>query len=603
MRFVSKSDDFHVYGALLFNRMTNQQMLESDAYKTYLAYATEEEEPEPANKVVPTKKPATKRQSSGISIEKALKRSKRETIIHQAGGLSEGADSKSKVPNEPKGKSVNRSDSGDEDADDQQGDDERTESDDEPTETDNPKTSDDEEEIQDVEFVHTLEDYVPSDDESNDVTEEEYERINEELYGDVNVSLTDVEPADKEKDDVKMTVVGHVNVYQEDAGNQVKDDAHVTQKNDAPIPSSSISSYYVAKFLNFSNIPSTYTEVVSMMDINVQHELPRTSSLLTIYVSIIPEQDKTTLFETMTKSKSFNKSLKQRALYHALVELILEDKDAMDEGVAEKLKKRKPNDADKDEGPFAGSSRGLKRQKTSKDTKQSKKAKSTENSKGTSKSQPKPTGKSVQVEDIVFTAGDAQGPQNLRKDTANINEPPVVNVDLTDWLKKPERPLTLNPEWNKALTDQLDWNNPKGDRYPFDLSKPLPLVMLGNHQIVSVDYFFNNDLAYLQGGSTSRTYTTSLTKIKALHTRVLKDKYSTDMLPTGSPNMMCTPSKEFLQYKCEFPRLHLHDIKDMLILLLQNRLFNLEGDVIVHLVAALHMFTRRIAIQKRVEDL
>ncbi|GJZ51824.1 hypothetical protein Tco_0606339 [Tanacetum coccineum] len=76
----------------------------------------------------------------------------------------------------------------------------------------------------------------------------------------------------------------------------------------------------------------------------------------------------------MTKSKSFNKSPKQRALYHALMESILEDEDAMDEGVADKLKKRKQDDADKDEGPSAGSYRGLKRRKTSKDTEPSKKA-------------------------------------------------------------------------------------------------------------------------------------------------------------------------------------------------------------------------------------
>ncbi|GKC28995.1 hypothetical protein Tco_1036289, partial [Tanacetum coccineum] len=53
----------------------------------------------------------------------------------------------------------------------------------------------------------------------------------------------------------------------------------------------------------------------------------------------------------------------------------------------------------------------------------------------------------------------------------------------------------------------------------------------------------------------------------------------------------------------DFPRLHLHDIEDMLILLVQNRLLNLKGDVIVHLTAALRMFTRRIMIQKRVKDL
>ncbi|GJY61961.1 hypothetical protein Tco_0462618 [Tanacetum coccineum] len=55
--------------------------------------------------------------------------------------------------------------------------------------------------------------------------------------------------------------------------------------------------------------------------------------------------------------------------------------------------------------------------------------------------------------------------------------------------------------------------------------------------------------------------------------------------------------------KGDFPRLHLHDIEDMLILLVQNRLFNLKGDVIMHLAVALHMFIRRIMIKKRVEDL
>ncbi|GJS55154.1 hypothetical protein Tco_0628516 [Tanacetum coccineum] len=70
-------------------------------------------------------------------------------------------------------------------------------------------------------------------------------------------------------------------------------------------------------------------------------------------------------------------------------------------------------------------------------------------------------------------------------------------------------------EYYKALNDQLDWNNPEGDRYPLDLSKPLPLVQSRNRQIASVDYFFNNDLAYLQGRSTGRTYMTSLTKTKA----------------------------------------------------------------------------------------
>nr|GEV11175.1 hypothetical protein [Tanacetum cinerariifolium] len=37
-------------------------------------------------------------------------------------------------------------------------------------------------------------------------------------------------------------------------------------------------------------------------------------------------------------------------------------------------------------------------------------------------------------------------------------------------------------ECYKALLEKLDWENPKSDDYPFDLTKPLPLVKIGNHQ-------------------------------------------------------------------------------------------------------------------------
>ncbi|GKD90534.1 hypothetical protein Tco_1366041, partial [Tanacetum coccineum] len=111
---------------------------------------------------------------------------------------------------------------------------------------------------------------------------------------------------------------------------------------------------------------------------------------------------KRTLFETMTKSKSFDKNPKYKALYHALMESILEDEDAMDKGVADKLKKRKPDDADKDEDPLDGSDQGLKRRKTSKDAEPSKK--------------------------------------NLGEDMGMTDEPPIVKADPKDQFKKPKRP-------------------------------------------------------------------------------------------------------------------------------------------------------------------
>ncbi|GJY67169.1 hypothetical protein Tco_0469407 [Tanacetum coccineum] len=49
-----------------------------------------------------------------------------------------------------------------------------------------------------------------------------------------------------------------------------------------------------------------------------------------------------------------------------------------------------------------------------------------------------------------------------------------------------------------ALTDQLDWTNPEGDRCPYDLSKPLLLQGSPCHLTIHVDLFFNNDLEYLK---------------------------------------------------------------------------------------------------------
>nr|GEX04868.1 hypothetical protein [Tanacetum cinerariifolium] len=662
MRFVSKSKDFQTYLAYATGatspKMKRKFKKPTSLLKKRTLVTVEEEEPEPAKKV--NKAPVKAERSKGIELlsdvalleeaqlKKALKRSKRETKINQAGGSSDGANFKRQVDRH-KGDEGNVQD----DEDIQDSNDEPQHADDQRTDSKNQETNDDDEETED-EFVHTPTNYVPTDDEMNDKS------------NDMLSLLTNEE----------KTVAGHVNVNQDGVAD---------------------------------------TKVIFMLDINVQHEVTRTSLLLTIHVSVIPKHDvlnqseivtttpaptislllssiyhvlqqstpiptptttkattlttvfpdsktltalqlrvtglekdvkelkdvdnsrkfistiksevpnavkeylglnlddalhkmeharkrqvhketitssdtttleefdqKNTLFETMTKSKSFNKSLKQRALYHDLMESIHKDEDAIHEGVADKLKNRKPDDANKDEGHSTGSGQGLKRQKKSKDIETSKKAKSIESSKGTSKSHPKSTGKSAQAKDTVFKVGDTQGPQNLREEIGNTDEPPVVDVDPKDWFKKPKRPPTLDPETDlqhskgtcrsyvvlnynmeecyKALTNQLDWNNPEGDRYPFDLSKPLPLVMSGNHQIILVDYFFNNDLAYLLGGSADRTYTTLLTKTKAA--------------------------------KYDLPR-----IEDM------NRLFNLKGDVIVHLAAALCMFTRRIMIQKRVEDL
>ncbi|GJX79991.1 hypothetical protein Tco_0328140 [Tanacetum coccineum] len=137
----------------------------------------------------------------------------------------------------------------------------------------------------------------------------------------------------------------------------------------------------------------------------------------------------------------------------------------------------------------------------------------------------------------------------------------------------------------KATNDQLDWHNPEGRPYPHDLSKPLPLILDARGRlIIPYDHFINNDLEYLKGGSSSRKYTTSITKTKAAdygHIKWIEDK-----IP-----------------RSDFKRLRRKDIEDMLLLLVQGKLTNLNVDERFALNVALRMYTRRIVIQERVEDL
>nr|GEU71102.1 hypothetical protein [Tanacetum cinerariifolium] len=201
------------------------------------------------------------------------------------GGSGDGASFQPEVLDEPKGKSVDTHEGtglkpGDLDQDDEEdaleSDDDLQQSDDERTESENPRTSDNEEETQKDEY---------------------------EMYSDVNVELKDTELKGERKDDEEMTDVGNVDaeheeVNQEVADAQVKDDTqeivtvvHAIQKTEVPLPSSSILSDYATKFLNFDNIPSADTEIISMMEIKIQHKDPsiQTSPLLTVHVLIIHE--------------------------------------------------------------------------------------------------------------------------------------------------------------------------------------------------------------------------------------------------------------------------------------------------------------------------
>nr|GEZ12211.1 hypothetical protein [Tanacetum cinerariifolium] len=137
-------------------------------------------------------------------------------------------------------------------------------------------------------------------------------------------------------------------------------------------------------------------------------------------------------------------------------------------------------------------------------------------------------------------------------------------------------------ECYKAINDRHDWHNLDG---------------------LSANYFINNDLEYLKGGSSSSKYTTSTTRTKA-------DKYNNlegieDMVPTyclgnislgiivvtsvkvirwydyGYLEEIVVQRDDNVLYKFkegDFPRLNLCHIEDMLLLLVQKKLSNVDVD-------------------------
>ncbi|GKB33661.1 hypothetical protein Tco_0873062 [Tanacetum coccineum] len=164
----------------------------------------------------------------------------------------------------------------------------------------------------------------------------------------------------------------------------------------------------------------------------------------------------------------------------------------------------------------------------------------------------------------------------------------------------------------------------KGNRCLFDLSKPLPLKGRPGHLTVAAEYFFNNDLEYLKSSDSERKYTTSITKTKAvqydlvgIEDMILKlwsvtkvDSECGKIEGQKQHNygyleeiMVRRADRQLYTFKeCDFVNLHLNDIDDMLLIVVQHKLFHLDSDVIVDLAVALRMFTRSLVIKNRVED-
>ncbi|GJT22709.1 hypothetical protein Tco_0892646 [Tanacetum coccineum] len=290
---------------------------------------------------------------------------------------------------------------------------------------------------------------------------------------------------------------------------------------------------------------------------------------------------KSALFKSMHKNKSANRNPANYILYHALMEALIEDENAMDKEVADTVKdhNKESNDARIRESGSA------KKPSTTK-----------ESSKGKDPKVGSKTGKSATAKEPV------------------------------------EEP-----------TDKIDLVNPEGHRIVPNISNPLPLGGPPGQVTIQPQFFFNQDLEYLLTGDKERNKALSISKLKSAlyldfgleelvpslwikqfyinkhsepsdrdavrsHMRILSvisiktyERYGYNYL-----REIVLRRADYNEYKIsekDFKSLHPNDFEDLNILHIQGKLDHLPKQDKVNLHNAVSLWTRNIVIRKRVEDL
>nr|GEX32001.1 hypothetical protein [Tanacetum cinerariifolium] len=319
IRVISRHQDTHVYDAIIPVELTNQEMLDSKAYKEYYAVAlraeplkvkikykkkTDESVTSPKYKTASASKGTSLKSkvkvalSEAEQIKLATKRSNKDFYISHASGLGDGVDTQSKVLNEQVQKTSGTDeetsarpgvldvppyesesdkeswgDSEDEDGNDDDGDDD-AESDDHDDDNDDERTESDSEEIPYPnltnvnQIVYKEEDVdegvrTPSE---NEFTDEEKladeETMDDKEDNEVFKELYKDVNVNLEKDDVEMTDANlkgseQLNVSQESGFEQEEKDAHMTLT-----PNPSLADNEIASLMETTVPHTTVTPII-----------------------------------------------------------------------------------------------------------------------------------------------------------------------------------------------------------------------------------------------------------------------------------------------------------------------------------------------------
>nr|GEU67120.1 hypothetical protein [Tanacetum cinerariifolium] len=393
----------------------------------------------------------------------ATKRSLQQTHISQASGsgTDEGTSIIPGVPDVPTDESEEEISWKSSDADDDDEVDERRNDDDQDNDNDGddfvqPKLSIHEEESKDEEiFDPIVQTPKNSDDESlglNVGGEErrDAEDDDEELYRDVNINLEgrDVQMADvyttQELEDIHVTLTSTTPRVDVQASTTVAPFT-LTASTLPPSTIPTISQTLKANFFEFVKTNKFAGAVSSILGIVERYMDQRMNEAIKI------------LIEKMESNKSIYRFDEQRNLYKALVDAYECDKIILDTYRDTVTLKRRQDDADKDEEPFAGSDRGSKRRSEGKEPESTSapKEKATETTgKSTqgSKSHQKTTSESAPAEEPMQTTQNLKEPSHQEFKIGAANDQPIAEASQhPEWFQQLNKPPTPDRAWNKTL--------------------------------------------------------------------------------------------------------------------------------------------------------
>nr|GEY88293.1 hypothetical protein [Tanacetum cinerariifolium] len=420
--------------------------------------------------------------------------------------------------------------------------------------------------------------------------DEKDNEVNKELYEDVNVNLgndgaeiTDSNQGGSEQQNVSQELGFEVVQLQT---NKLREEAQAENQefiNQVDSTMKTIIKDQVKAQVFEPNIEKYVTETLGAEVLVRTNNQPQTAYV--VATSLSEFKLKKILIDKIEANKLINRSDTQKNLYNALVESYNSDKDIITSYGDVVLLKRGRDDQDKDENPSAGSDRWTKRRKSGKDVESSKDSwskekKSLSTSKDAFQSQHKSFGKSVYTEE------------------------PSHNVEESGMQQDQEFFMRDNDE------QPVDKEVTKADRFK-KLKRPPTPVLIGSPMVVNYDqhaYFGTSHwgsqtpkLLRICNNLTSSKDVYSIRRIIAVTILTIMKKYDYGHLEEIEVRR---DDQQLYKFKeGYFKRLRLQDIKDMLLLLVQEKLTNLTIDERYDLNVALRMFTRHIVIQKRVEDL